>query len=100
MNQYERDELDVIEVSTDNIDRVLDPNDPLHADLRVVPQLDVWYIGFNATMPPFDDRNVRRAFAYATNKKAIADIAFKKMVLPANGIRLSASASASAACAL
>lgn len=86
MNQYERGELDVIEVSLDNIDRVLDPNDPLHADLRVVSQLDVWYIGFNTSIPPFDDPQVRRAFAYATNKKAIAEIAFNKMVVPAEGI--------------
>ena len=86
MNRYERGEIDVIEVGIDNIDRVLDPNDPLHADLRIVPQLDVWYIGFNTAMPPFDDREVRRAFAYATNKRAIAEIAFNKMVVPATGI--------------
>ncbi len=86
MNKYERGELDVIEVDAGNIDRVLDPNDPLHAELRIVSQLDVWYIGFNASMPPFDDRSVRRAFAYATNKKAIADIVYHKTVIPAKGI--------------
>jgi len=86
MNLYERGELDVMEVAADNFDRVLDPNDPLHSDLRIVPQLDVWYIGFNTAMPPFDDRNVRRAFAYATNKKAIADIVYNKTVIPAVGI--------------
>ena len=86
MNQYERGELDVIEVGSSAIDRVLDPNDPLHADLRIVLQLDVWYIGFNTTMPPFDDLHVRRALAYATNKKSIAEIAFNKMVVPAEGI--------------
>jgi len=85
MNLYERGELDVMEVAADNFDRVLDPNDPLHSDLRIVPQLDVWYIGFNTAMPPFDDRNVRRAFAYATNKKAIADIVYNKTVIPAVG---------------
>ena len=52
----------------------------------MVPQLDVWYIGLNTAMPPFDDRNVRRAFAYATNKKAIAEIVYNKMVVPADGI--------------
>ncbi|MBN1933514.1 MAG: peptide ABC transporter substrate-binding protein [Anaerolineae bacterium] len=86
MNMYERGELDVIEVGAANIDRVLDPNDPLHQDLRIVSQLDVWYIGFNASLPPFDDVHVRRAFAYATNKQAIADIVFNKTVIPANGI--------------
>jgi ABC-type transport system substrate-binding protein len=86
VNLYERGELDVIEIGAAYIDRVLDPGDPLHSDLKIVSQADVWYIGFNATMPPFDDRNVRRAFAYATNKTAIAEIALNKMVIPANGI--------------
>ncbi len=86
MNRYERGEIDVIEVGIDNIDRVLDPNDPLHAELRTVPQMDVWYIGFNAGMAPFDDPDVRRAFALVTNKKAIAEIVYNKMVVPATGI--------------
>ncbi len=86
MNMYERGELDVIEIGAGNIDRVLDPNDPLNKDLRVVSQLDVWYIGFNTAIPPFDDVHVRRAFAYATNKQAIADILFNKTVIPAEGI--------------
>lgn len=86
VNLYERGELDVIEIGSEYIDRVLDPSEPLHQDLKIVSQADVWYIGFNTTMPPFDDPSVRRALAYATNKKAIAEIAFKKMVLPANGI--------------
>jgi ABC-type transport system substrate-binding protein len=86
VNLYERGELDVIEIGSLYIDRVLDPSDSLHPDLRIVSQADVWYIGFNTTMPPFDDLSVRRAFAYATNKTAIAEIAFRKMVLPANGI--------------
>jgi len=86
MNLYERGELDVTEVGADYIDRVLDPNEPLHDDLRIVSQIDVWYIGFNVTMPPFDDPHVRRALAHATDKKGIAEIALNKMVIPATGI--------------
>lgn len=86
MNLYERGQVDVVEVGADYIDRVLDPNEPLHDELRVIPQLDVWYIGFNCSTPPFDDPHVRRALAYATNKKAIAEIAFNKTVLAAQGI--------------
>ena len=86
VNMYERGQLDIVEIGVSYVDRVLDPKDPLHPDLRVVPQLDVWYIGFNCQKPPFDDPHVRRAFAYATNKKAIAEIVFNKMVLPAKGI--------------
>ena len=86
VNLYERGELDVIQVGAEYIDRVLDPSEPLNQDLVIVSQADVWYIGFNTSMPPFDDRNVRRAFALATNKQAIAEIAYNKTVLPANGI--------------
>ena len=86
MNLYERGELDVIEVGAQYIERVLDTSDPLYQDLRIISQIDVWYIGFNVTKPPFDDVHVRRAFAYATNKVAIAEIALNKMVLPAKGI--------------
>ncbi len=86
MNQYERGQLDVIEVGGDYIDRILDPNEPLHEELRIVPQMDVWYIGLNCAQPPFDDVHVRRAFAFATNKKSIAEIAMNKMVVPAKGI--------------
>ncbi len=86
VNMYERGQLDIVEIGAAYVDRVLDPKDPLHPDLRVIPQLDVWYIGFNCQKPPFNDPHVRRAFAYATNKKAIAEIVYNKMVLPARGI--------------
>ncbi|MCD6554326.1 MAG: peptide ABC transporter substrate-binding protein [Anaerolineae bacterium] len=86
INLYERGDLDVANVGAADIDRVLDPNNPLNSELVVVPSLDVWYIAFNTTMPPFDDAKVRQAFAYATNKKAIANIIRGKMVTPARGI--------------
>jgi ABC-type transport system substrate-binding protein len=86
INLYERGELDVAAVGAADIDRVLDPNNPLHDELVTVPSLDVWYVAFNTTMPPFDDVKVRQAFAYATNKKAIADIILGKTVTPATGI--------------
>jgi oligopeptide transport system substrate-binding protein len=86
INLYERGDLDVASVGAADIDRVLDPNNPLHSELVVVPSLDVWYLAFNTTMPPFDDVKVRQAFAYATNKTAIANIILGKMVTPAKGI--------------
>lgn len=86
LSLYERGELDVAGVGAANIDRVLDPNDPLNSELSIVASLDVWYVAFNTTMPPFDDVKVRQAFAYATNKKAIANIILGKMVTPATGI--------------
>jgi ABC-type transport system substrate-binding protein len=86
VGQYERGEVDVAPVSSADIDRMLDPNNPLHDELVVVPSLDTFYVAFNVTMPPFDDEKVRLAFAHATNKGALADIVLNKMVEPAAGI--------------
>ena len=86
VSQYERGEVDVAPVSVADIDRVLDPSNPLHEDLVVVHSLDTWYLTFNTAMPPFDDPKVRLAFAYATNKQAMADIVLNKTVKPAKGI--------------
>lgn len=83
---YERGEVDAAPVSSADIDRVLDPSNPLHDELVVVHSLDTFYVAFNTTMPPFDDPKVRLAFAYATNKRALADIVLNKMVEPAAGI--------------
>ncbi|MDY7040248.1 MAG: peptide ABC transporter substrate-binding protein, partial [Chloroflexota bacterium] len=86
INLYERGDLDVAGVGAADIDRVLDPSNPLHSELTVVPSLDTWYAAFNVTLPPFDDAKVRQAFAHATNKTAIASIILGKMVTPATGI--------------
>jgi ABC-type transport system substrate-binding protein len=86
VGQYERGELDVAPVSVADIDRVLDPGNPFHEDLVVVHSLDTWYLTFNTAVPPFDDPKVRLAFAYATNKQAMADIVLNKTVRPAEGI--------------
>ena len=86
VGQYEKGQIDVAPVSVADIDRVLDPGNPLHDDLVIVHSLDTLYLAFNVTMQPFDDLKVRLAFAYATNKRALADIILNKMVEPAMGI--------------
>jgi ABC-type transport system substrate-binding protein len=86
VGQYERGQVDVAPVSVADIDRVLDPNNPLHGELVVVRSLDTYYLTFNTTMSPFDDPKVRLAFAYATDKRAVADIVLNKTVEPAAGI--------------
>ena len=86
VGQYETGQVDVAPVSAANIDRALDPSNPLHDDLVIVHALSTWYLAFNVAMPPFDDLKVRLAFAHATNKKALADVILNKMVEPAAGI--------------
>ena len=86
MTMYEQGELDVVSVSAADIERVLDPTNPLHDELVVTPLLYTHFIGFNVRRPPFDDVKVRQAFAYATNKRAIVDVFYKKMRVLAKGI--------------
>lgn len=83
---YESGELDVTQVGVSHIEQVKDPANPLSAELRVVPSLDVLYIGLNVEKPPFDDVKVRRAFAYAINRKPIVNVIFAKMAREARGI--------------
>jgi oligopeptide transport system substrate-binding protein len=49
------------------------------------PVLITLYIGFDVNRPPFDDPRVRRAFALATDRQTLADVALKDYVFPATG---------------
>jgi len=86
MSMYENGELDVVAVGPADIERVRDPANPLHADLTVVPQMDVQYLGFDVTQPPFDDVKVRQAFSLALDREKIARVVWKEMKAPAEGI--------------
>ena len=86
MTMYERDELDVVEVGLGDIERVLDPTNPLSKELLVQPLLSLWYIGFNTRQPPFDDIKVRQAFNLATDKDKLVNITFKRTRAKAEGV--------------
>lgn len=83
---YENDELDVAPVGIEDLERVLDPSNPLHAELVTVPQLTVQYVALNTWLEPFDDGNVRRAFVHATDREKLAEVMFKRSVAPAWGV--------------
>jgi len=86
MSMYEDDQLDVVEVGIGDIERVLDPSNPLHAELSIVPQLNVQYLGLNTSQEPFDDVKVRQAFACAVDREKLASLVLKDTVIPAAGI--------------
>ena len=86
MNMYETDEIDVTGVSLHYIDKVMDIAGPFYQDLRIVPELSFYYIGFNHTKPPFDDVNIRCAFSQAIDKDKLVSLVFRDMMEPADGI--------------
>ncbi len=86
VTMYEQGELDAAPVGVADIERVLDEANPLHYEVQETPLLYTQYVGFNVRQPPFDDPMVRKAFALATNKQAMADVFFKRTRVPAAGI--------------
>lgn len=86
VTMYENGELDAAPVGGDQLERVLDPTNPLHQELQVVPLLDTFYVGLNLRTPPFDDLKVRRAFAMALNREGIVKVLLRGRAEVARGI--------------
>lgn len=84
---YENDEIDVTGVGLADLDRVLDPMNPLNAQVKPYPaRFSVSYIGLNVNEPPLDDANFRKALNLAIDRASIAEIAYEGAVRPAKTI--------------
>ena len=87
MLMYDNDEVHITGVGIADLDRVLDPNSPLNAQLlRAPPAFSTDYIGMNVNEEPFDDEKVRQALNYAIDREAIARDVLADLVVPAKGI--------------
>ena len=87
MAMYENDEIDITGVGLFELDRVLDPNEPLNRELVIAPpSFTTFYIGFNAAEPPFDDPKFRQALTHAVDKDLIANEVLSTLVTPAYGV--------------
>ena len=87
MLMYENDEIHVTGVGLADLDRVLDPSNPLSKEVVTrPPQFSTSYIGLNLKRPPLDDANVRQALNYAINREEISKIVLADLVIPAKGI--------------
>jgi oligopeptide transport system substrate-binding protein len=83
---YESGDIDVAGVSLYDLDRILDPNEPLNEDLISDVSLCTDYINFDTTKPPFDDVNVRQAFSMAFDRQKYMDVVLLGKSLPAEGL--------------
>lgn len=86
MTMYENNEVDISGVGLNDIERVKDSSNPLNKEFVIAPSLDVWYVGFNTELPPFDDVKVRQAFAAAIDKERITGIIWKGLLQRADGV--------------
>jgi oligopeptide transport system substrate-binding protein len=78
--------FNAIPLSTSELSRATDPNNPLSQEYTSGNELSVAYIGFNVKKPPFDDPKVRQAFNLALDKERMVKLVFNGTVPVANGI--------------
>src|SRR6478672_2333935 len=88
LTQYENNETDESFISINDIERVQSSRDPLSKEYVRAPELSISYIGFNTQMKPFDDANVRLAFAQAINREQITKVVTKDMLAPATSFMM------------
>ena len=86
MNLYESGEIDMTGVGSTDVPRVLDPADPLHADLVSGASMCTNYVTFDVTKPPFDDVKVRQAFSMAFDRQKFIDVVDNGVGIPAVGL--------------
>ena len=86
LTRFEHDELDIANISVNDIDRARDPKSDLSKVYKAWPQFSIAYIAFNTSVPPFDDVAVRRAMGMAIDRKRVSEVTFKGMLQPATGI--------------
>ena len=86
LTMYENDEIDLTGIGINDIESIRDPNNPLNAELVEAESLDVYYIGFNAQEPPFDNPKVRLALSMAIDKDLLSNEILAGLVEPADGI--------------
>jgi oligopeptide transport system substrate-binding protein len=79
---YENGELDVASPPLADMDRV--KADPvLSKELYIAPELCTYYLGFNNSKPPMDNRLVRQALSYAIDRQKLIDTVLKGGQKPA-----------------
>ena len=86
IQSYQEGKIDVSFVGAAYMGLVTDPTNPVSKELQMYPELSLSYIGFNTTVPPFDDAKVRQAFSYAIDRERLTALTVQNTVATAYGI--------------
>jgi oligopeptide transport system substrate-binding protein len=85
LRMYEADLLDILGLDTDVPEEADRARQRLAGDYITQPGALVRYMAFDVTRKPFDDLRVRRAFAHALDREALADATSGSYRQPATG---------------
>lgn len=77
MSMYEAGEIDITGIGGGDIERALDPQNSLNADVVQAVGMCTSYVYFNVNIAPFDDINVRRAFAMSLDLDRYIEVTLK-----------------------
>jgi oligopeptide transport system substrate-binding protein len=83
---YETGEIDMTGVSSFDVQRLLDPTDPLYPDAHSSVDLCTSFVTFDVTQPPFDDPKVRQAFTMAFDRQKYIDVVNNGIGILAKGL--------------
>jgi ABC-type transport system substrate-binding protein len=83
---FETGDIDVAGVGLYDVQRMLNPAEPMSRNLVTGVNLCTSYVVFDATVPPFDDVNVRKAFSMAFDRQRYVDVLYRGVALPAVGL--------------
>ena len=83
---FETGDVDIAGVGLYDVERMLNPSEPLNRNLVTGVDLCTSYVTFDTTQPPFDDANVRKAFSMAFDRQRYVDVLYRGVALPAEGL--------------
>jgi oligopeptide transport system substrate-binding protein len=83
---YEGGEIDFTYLPEDLLQRAGDPADTLYGQVYPETGLCTYFGALDASQPPFDDPEVRRAFALAIDKDRYSDVVRDGLLPPAAGL--------------
>lgn len=82
--EFESGNLDILQLHPSNYERM--SANPTHADrITDVPALNVYYVGFNNQVAPFNDKRVRQALNMLIDRDLIIKAMFQGRAVPARG---------------
>jgi oligopeptide transport system substrate-binding protein len=72
LSLYEEGTLDMVPIWGDDVIRIREESDPLHAEWQSTTSMCTQMLLFNNSTPPFDDIKVRKAFFLSVDKVSLA----------------------------
>ncbi len=83
VSRYEDGTVDILYLGGQNAERVRRTDDPLHNQWQSVTTLCTTFVQMNNNLPPFDDINVRKAFALSVDRAGFVERLTNNMDIPA-----------------